>query len=64
MTFGFLLPQIFFTQKDFSMVFKKLHHLILLIDGSYADQVPIIASFLKGLPNLRRLIIRLWTEIP
>ncbi|CAK7353402.1 unnamed protein product [Dovyalis caffra] len=45
-------------ENDSPIVFEKLQNLVLLIKGSFADQVPIIASFLKGLPNLRRLIIR------
>jgi hypothetical protein len=50
--------QIFFMQNDSPIVFKKLQNLVLLTDGSFADQIPTIASFLRGLPNLRRLIIR------
>ncbi|KAJ6745542.1 hypothetical protein OIU74_028259 [Salix koriyanagi] len=50
--------EIFFMQNVSPIVFKKLQNLVLLTDGSFADQIPIIASFLKGLPNLRRLIIK------
>ncbi|KAG6772728.1 hypothetical protein POTOM_024148 [Populus tomentosa] len=45
-------------KNDSPIVFKKLQNLVLLTDGSFADQIPTIASFLRGLPNLRRLIIR------
>ncbi|KAB5553272.1 hypothetical protein DKX38_010583 [Salix brachista] len=50
--------EIFFMQNVSPIVFKKLQNLVLLTDGSFSDQIPIIASFLKGLPNLRRLIIK------
>lgn len=56
-TIGFFMPQIFFMQNDYPIVFKNLQNLVLLSDGSLADQIPFIASFLKGMPNLKKLII-------
>jgi hypothetical protein len=44
-------------QNDYPIVFKNLQNLVLLSDGSLADQIPFIASFLKGMPNLKKLII-------
>ncbi|XP_050225015.1 uncharacterized protein LOC126674556 [Mercurialis annua] len=50
--------EMFFMQNDEVMYFDNLERLILVADDSLVEQVPIIASFLKGLPNLNTLWIR------
>ncbi|WCJ29792.1 hypothetical protein M5689_011404 [Euphorbia peplus] len=51
--------ELFFMQNDEPVIFKNLLHLFLLVnDDVLADQLPVIASFLKGLPKLSTLIIK------
>ncbi|KAF9681192.1 hypothetical protein SADUNF_Sadunf06G0199900 [Salix dunnii] len=49
--------EIFFMQNDSPITFKNLQNLVLLSDGSLADQIPFIAPFLEGMPGLKKLII-------
>lgn len=46
-------------QNDEPVLFGNLLHLVLLVDDSMqAGQIPVIASFLKGLRNLKTLTIK------
>ncbi|KAF2304501.1 hypothetical protein GH714_032806 [Hevea brasiliensis] len=49
--------EMFFMQNNEPIYFNNLLCLLLTVD-SLTDQTPLIASFLKGLPNLRTLIIK------
>ncbi|KDP34231.1 hypothetical protein JCGZ_07802 [Jatropha curcas] len=50
--------QMFFMQNDEILYFDNLMCLTLMVGDSLVDQIPVIVSFLKGLPNLRRLVIK------
>ncbi|EEF45933.1 conserved hypothetical protein [Ricinus communis] len=50
--------EMFFMQNDEPIYFDSLVRLILIINDSLAEKLPVIASFLKGLPNLRILFIK------
>lgn len=58
MRFFCLVVQLYFMQNDEPIIFKNLVNLSLLVDDLSAEKLPVIAAFLKGLPNLIALVIK------